>query len=141
MKMDPFIEAEEATGHSIKRCCELFKVSRAAYYERRDSEPSARALSDAELTEQIRDVHDESNGSYGPPRVTKELNHRGVAVGRRRVSRLMRLAGMEGRAKKPWRKTTVADPTFEKAALLTWVWVTHDAPIRSNSGANSGFRR
>ena len=39
--MDPFIEAEEAAGHSVKRCCELLEVSRAAYYERRRGVPSA----------------------------------------------------------------------------------------------------
>jgi hypothetical protein len=33
--MDPFIEAEEAAGHSVKRRCELFEVSRAAYYQRK----------------------------------------------------------------------------------------------------------
>ncbi len=40
MKMDPFIEAEEAAGHSVNHCCELFEVSRAAYYERRRNIPS-----------------------------------------------------------------------------------------------------
>lgn len=118
MKMDPFIEAEEVAGHSVKRCCELFEVSRAAYYERRDGEPCARELSDAELTEQIREIHDESKGTYGSPRVHRELNHRGVACGRRRVARLMRRAGLEGRAKKRWRTTTVPDPDFEKAKDL-----------------------
>ncbi len=58
--MDPFIEAEEAAGHSVKRCCELFEVSRAAYYQRRTAVPSARELSDAELTEQIIEVHTDS---------------------------------------------------------------------------------
>ena len=118
MKMDPFIEAEEAADRSVKRCCELFEVSRAAYYQRRNGAPSARELSDVELTTQIREIHDESNGSYGCPRVTKELNKRGVACGRRRVGRLMRLAGLEGRAKKRWRKTTIPDPAFEKAKDL-----------------------
>lgn len=118
MKMDPFIEAEEVAGHSVKRCCELFEVSRAAFYERRSGEPCARTVSDAELTVNIRQIHAESDGTYGSPRVHKELNKRGVACGRRRVARLMRLAGLEGRAKKRWRKTTVADPAFEKAKDL-----------------------
>lgn len=118
MKMDPFIEAEEAAGHSVKRCCELFEVSRAAYYQRRTAEPSARELSDAELTEQIGEVHAESNGTYGSPRVTKELRKRGVACGRRRVRRLMRLAGLEARAKKRWRTTTIPDPDAERAKDL-----------------------
>jgi putative transposase len=37
--MDPFIEAEEVAGHSVKRACELLEVSRAAYYERRRGTP------------------------------------------------------------------------------------------------------
>lgn len=96
----PFIEAEKQEGHSVARCCELFEVFRAAYCERRNGEPCARELSDAELITRIREIHDESDGSYGSPRVTKELNKRGRPVGRRRVGRLMRLAGLEGRAKK-----------------------------------------
>ena len=119
MKMDPFIEAEEATGHSVKHCCELFEVSRAAYYERQDHGPSPREASDAELTEKIREVHAVSDGTYGSPRVHRELLDRGVACGRRRVRRLMRLAGLEGRCKKRWRKTTIADPdTLAEARAL-----------------------
>jgi putative transposase len=118
VKMDPFIEAEEAADRSVKRCCELFEVSRAAYYQRRNGQPCARAVSDAELTDQIREIHDDSNGSYGSPRVTKELNKRGTPCGRRRVGRLMRVAGLEGRAKKRWRRTTIPDPAFEKAKDL-----------------------
>jgi len=118
VKMDPFIEAEEADGHSVQRCCELFEVSRAAFYQRRKATPSPRALGDAELTAKITEVHTESKGTYGSPRVHAELGHRGVACGRRRIRRLMRLAGLEGRAKKRWRKTTVADPEAERARDL-----------------------
>jgi transposase InsO family protein len=116
--MDPFIEAEEAAGHSVKRCCELFEVSRAAYYQRRRGAPSARELSDAELTVKIKEIHAESAGTYGSPRVHKELVHQGVACGRRRVTRLMRRAGLEGRCKKRWRKTTIPDPAAEQAKDL-----------------------
>jgi transposase InsO family protein len=116
--MDPFIEAEEVAGHSVKHCCDLFEVSRAAYYQRRNGEPSARATTDAELTEQIKAIHAESKGTYGSPRIHRELGHRGVVCGRRRVTRLMRIAGLEGRCKKRWRKTTVADPEAEAAKDL-----------------------
>lgn len=117
MKMDPFIEAEEAAGHSTKRCCELFEVSRAAYYQRKKNIPSTRQLADAELIERIREVHDDSDGTYGSPRVHRELLDRQVACGRRRVRRLMRLHGLEGRCKKRWRKTTIQDPATDAEAL------------------------
>jgi transposase InsO family protein len=118
MKLDPFIEAEKIAGHSVQKTCCLFEVSRAAYYQRRNGEPSVRAVTDAELTRQITEVFNESKGTYGSPRVHQELGHRGVTCGRRRVTRLMRLAGLEGRCKKRWRKTTVADPDTEAARDL-----------------------
>ena len=117
MKMDPFIEAEEVAGHSVKRCCELFEVSKSAYYQRRTQVPSVRDLSDAELLEQIHQVHRDSDGTYGSPRVHQELLARGVGCGRRRVRRLMRRCGLEGRCKKRWRKTTIQDPAAEAEAL------------------------
>jgi putative transposase len=118
MKLDPFIEAEKTAGHSVQKACDLFEVSRSAYYQRTTGHPSDRARTDAELTKQIKAVHAESKGTYGSPRVHRELGHRGVVCGRRRVTRLMRLAGLEGRCKKRWRKTTVADPEAEQARDL-----------------------
>jgi transposase InsO family protein len=117
VKLDGFIEAEEAAGHSVKHCCELFKVSRAAYYQRKAQIPSSREVSDRDLLEHIRQIHDDSDGTYGSPRVHHELRHRGVECGRRRVRRLMRHHGLEGRCKKRWRKTTVQDPATEAEAL------------------------
>jgi len=111
--VDPFIEAEEAAGHSVKCACRLLEVSRAAYYERRNGAPSQRHTTDAELTEKITAIHTESKGTYGSPRVHETLRQSGVDCGRRRVARLMRWAGLEGRCKKRWRKTTVADPAAE----------------------------
>ena len=117
MRLDGFIEAEEAAGHSVKHCCDMFEVSRSAYYERKKDIPSARDLADAEMLEHIRRVHDDSDGTYGSPRVQRELADRGTTCGRRRVRRLMRLHGLEGRCKKRWRKTTIQDPAAEAEAL------------------------
>jgi putative transposase len=117
VKMDPFIEAEEVAGHSVKRCCELFQVSKSAYYQRQQGQPSTRAVSDAALIDKMAEIHNTSDGTYGSPRMHKELLARGVVCGRRRVRRLMRLAGLEGRCQKRWRKTTVQDPATEAEAL------------------------
>jgi putative transposase len=111
VKVDPFIEAEKAAGHSVKRACVLLEVSRSAFYDRRNGAPSARELSDAELSEAIIDIHSESNGTYGAPRIHAELRHRGVHCARKRVARLMCRHHLAGRAKKRFRITTIADPT------------------------------
>lgn len=119
MTVWPFIEAEEAEQqHSVKRACELLEVSRAAFYEYRKHEPSRRELSDGELLDKIREIHKASKGTYGSPRVHAELRKQGEHVGKKRVARLMVGAGLEGRCKKRWRKTTIPDPDAERALDL-----------------------
>ena len=118
MRLHPFIEAEKAAGHSVKSACRLLEVSRAAFYQRLTARPSAREVTDAELGEKITAIHTESKGTYGSPRVHAELRRHGVGVGKRRVARLMARAGLEGRHKKRWRKTTVPDPDAERARDL-----------------------
>ncbi|MEW2161318.1 IS3 family transposase [Streptomyces sp. NPDC007189] len=93
MTVHPFIEAEKRAGHSVKRACELLKVSRTAFYARRAAKPGPRAVRDAELAEQIADVHTRSRGTYSAPRVHAVLKRTGAGCGRRRVARLMRTAG------------------------------------------------
>jgi transposase InsO family protein len=105
----PFIEAERAGRRSVARACALLKVSRAACCQHQAG-PSQRDQQDAELTTEITAVHQDSRGRYGAPRVHAELGRKGHRHGRKRVARLMRAAGIRGRAPKRWKKTTVADP-------------------------------
>jgi len=93
-----FIEAEKVGGRSVNRTCVVLQVSRAAYYEWKQPEPSQRVQEDRELAEEIKAVHTRSRGTYGSPRVHRELRQRGVRCGRKRVERLMRDLDLEGRA-------------------------------------------
>jgi transposase InsO family protein len=105
----PFIEAEKRCRRNVRRACELLKVSRAAFYAYL-SGPSQRDQDDADLAAKITAVHQESRGRYGAPRVHAELRRRGHRHGRKRVARLMRQAGLKGRAARRWKKTTISDP-------------------------------
>ena len=98
MNCYPFIEAEKAGDHNVKRACELLKVSRSAYYADRTSRPVPRsARRDAELTGKIVEIHDRSRGTYGSPRVHPNSEARAQHCARKRVARLMRAAGRHGR--------------------------------------------
>ena len=60
-------------------------------------EPSRRAVADAALSVQIAEIHTLSLTTYGSPRVHAELAlEHDVRVGRKRVERLMRRAGLSG---------------------------------------------
>jgi putative transposase len=110
-----FIDAEKA-AYPVALLCRVLTVSRAGYYAWAHRGVSARAQHDGELTEQIRQVHTESRQTYGTPRVHAELAARGVRVGRKRVGRLMRAAGLVGcRRRRRVVRTTVADPAATPA--------------------------
>ena len=62
----------------------------------------------------IRDIHEESRGTYGWPRVHAELVlGLGETVNRKRVARLMRQAGMQGIHRRKGRKNLVNAATEE----------------------------
>ena len=63
------IEAEKA-HHTVSRLCRVLGVARAGYYARASRSPSARTVADQALTEQIRQVHARSRGTYGAPAST-----------------------------------------------------------------------
>jgi putative transposase len=110
MTVWPFIEAEKAEHHSVKRACELLEVSRSAYYQQRTHTPSVRKIADAELKARIVTIHAESNGTYGAPRIHRCLRDEGIHVGRKRVARLMVEASLAGRCRRRFVRTTVVDP-------------------------------
>ncbi|WP_432190534.1 IS3 family transposase [Streptomyces sp. Tue6028] len=109
MTVHPFIEAEKRDGHNVKRACELLKVSRTAFYARRTGKPAPRAVRDVELTGQIAEVHAKSRGTYGAPRIHAVLKYEGAVCGRRRIARLMRAAGLEGRHRRRRHLTIIPD--------------------------------
>jgi putative transposase len=92
--------------HETKLMCETLVVSRSGYYAWLRSGESARAQQERALRAQIQTVHSDSRGTYGSPRVTITLRRQGTPVGRHRVARMMRAAGLRGRQKSRFRVVT-----------------------------------
>jgi len=90
-----FIDREKA-HHDVTVLCQLLKVSRSGFYARLRRPPSARAIADQVLTEQICTAFEDNRKVYGSPRIHAELTDAGVHVGRKRIARLMRQAGIVG---------------------------------------------
>jgi putative transposase len=108
--------ADQAAQHSVRLLCRVGGVSRSGYLAWRTRPPSARAQADQTLTAQIQVIHAHSRQTYGSPRVRAALRAQGQAVGRRRVARLMRQAGLRGLHGQRRRvRTTVADRTITPA--------------------------
>ncbi|WP_327129912.1 IS3 family transposase [Streptomyces sp. NBC_01727] len=120
-------------------------VPSSTYYRwrRAEREPCERARRDAELTEQIKEIHADSGGIYGSPRVHAVLKREGVHVGRKRVERLMReadIAGISPRRKGFTRrdpKATLAPDLVQRdftAKAPNRLWVTDLTMIATDEG-------
>jgi putative transposase len=99
--------------------CRALGVNRTSFHDWERRAPSDRALSDAWLREKIKQIHTASDGTYGARRVHAELRmEHGIRVGRKRVERLMHLAGISGVLPRKRRRTTVRAPGLRMAPDL-----------------------
>jgi transposase InsO family protein len=108
-------------------------IPSSTYYRwrRAEAEPCEHRRQDAELTGRIRQVHAGSGGIYGSPRVHATLKREGVHVGRKRVERLMREAGLQGISpRRAGKGFTCRDPAAEPAPDLVRRDFTAGAPNR-----------
>lgn len=131
--------------HPIKAMCEVLAVSRSGYYQWRSAQTSSRALHTEAIRAKINRVHEASRGTYGSPRVTVVLHEQGESVGRNRVARLMKEAGLQGRQARRYRVRTtdsshpdpIAPNLLAKAPVPTKpdeVWVTDITYVETGEG-------
>jgi putative transposase len=92
---------------------------------------SARARVDLSLTAKIDAIHRRSKGVYGSPNIHAELaDDYGIHVGRKRVARLMRTAGLRGATLRRYAVTTQPDLQAQRAVDLVDRQFYTDGPDR-----------
>jgi putative transposase len=95
--------------------CGVLDVSPSGYYAWRGRPPSAREMANRELMDKIEAVFEESDETYGSPRVYRALKAQGVAVSKNRVARLMRLRSLRPKQVRRFRGTTRRNETDRAA--------------------------
>ncbi|MGA8344178.1 MAG: IS3 family transposase [Candidatus Sulfotelmatobacter sp.] len=104
-----FVKANQAT-HSVRVMCRLLKLSKSGFYAWDRRPMSARERADIGLTVRIRAIYRRSRDTYGAPNIHAELaDDHGIHVGRKRVARLMRAAGLRGASLRKFAVTTLSD--------------------------------
>ena len=120
-----------AVSFGVEPVCRQLGVPTSTHYARRArrSTPSPRQRRDAEVLVEIAAAREGYRRVYGQRKTWRELRRRGMDVGRDRVARLMRQAGLEGvrRGRRP-RTTTPAEREAERARDLVGRQFTATAP-------------
>ena len=113
----------------VHTMCRVLEASASGYYAWQGRAPSRHAIEDAVLTERIRLLHAASDDIYGSPNIHAELRDEGTRVGRKRVARLMRSAGLRGVSRRrAWVTTTRRDAKQRPAPDLVNREFTADGP-------------
>lgn len=94
----------------MTQLCKVLEVSRSGYYAWQQRPESARQRDDQALRGTIREIHRQSRGTYGSPRIHAELQARGYRCSRKRVARLLQQAELAGYPRRKRVRTTQADP-------------------------------
>ena len=103
----------------VRLMCRVLAVSPSGYYAWRQRPSCARAIADERLLLNVRVAYRTSEGTYGAPRIHRDLRAAGIRVAKKRITRLMRadgLVGTPGRRRAP--RTTDSAHAFPVAPNL-----------------------
>jgi putative transposase len=141
--MIQFIDEHREVFGVLSVCAEL-PIAPATCYAAKTRPPSARALSDAVMTEKIRTVHASNYGVYGVRKVHAQLLRQGEHVARCTIERLMRREGLQGISRKNGPRTTIPGSTSRRpedlvsraftASAPDCLWVADITYVRTFSG-------
>ena len=129
---------------SVSGMCRVLDVSKSGFFAWLRRGESRRMRADTKLLLRIREIFAGSSRTYGSPRVWAELFARGWRVSRKRVARLMRLAGIYAIRKQGYRRrkksaasTSMAPNILQQdfsATGLNQKWLTDIAYIATKEG-------
>lgn len=138
-----FIRTEKAV-YPVTVLCRVLDVSRSGYYAWESRDPSEAAKRRSQLGVKVRAIHGKSRGTYGSPRVHRELRTQGEVVSEKTVAKAMRTEGIAGKRRRKFRVTTDSRKTKRIAPNLlgrdfsakapNQVWVTDVTAIETRQG-------
>ena len=102
----------------VQRMCDVLGVSQSGYFAWKARPACRRQREDMVLLAHVRSAFALSHGTYGSPRMTRELQEDGLQVGRRRTARLMRENGLRARQKRRFKRTTDSQHAWPVAPNL-----------------------
>lgn len=111
-----FIKEQQAS-FSLSALCRVMQVCRSGYYAWQQRRPGAREQANTRLLEQVQRVYEQSDKTYGSPRITIQLQAEGVLCNEKRIARLMRQANLKAVCPKRFMVTTDS---------------AHDLPVADN---------
>lgn len=108
----------EKAHFEVRAMCRVFGIAPSTYYGWEHEQQCERAVRDEQLLMSVQRIFAANRGRYGAPRVRRELLREGVGIGRKRVARLMREAGLRAKSRRKYKPTTDSNHSLPVAPNL-----------------------
>ena len=138
-----FIQSHEKQ-YPIDTLCRVLCASRSAYYAWRKGRVSPRLVRRQQLLLEIKKIFTQSRGTYGSPRITRELRKKGIVVNENTVAEIMKENGIQAKQRKKFKATTDSNHTLPVAknrlkrkfttSKPNQVWVSDITYLRTDEG-------
>ncbi|WP_438769971.1 IS3 family transposase [Brevibacillus sp. JB24b] len=115
-ELNQFIETNKEK-HPIQIMCEVLNIPRSTYYSYK-KEASPRENENQQITKRIMQIHLESKGRYGAPKIHFLLRSKGVSISLKRTQRLMKKADIRSITRKKFRPQSSKDRVIERPNIL-----------------------
>lgn len=130
--------------YPVEKMCKVLQISSSGYYHWLKNGPSKLWLENREIIAVIEEIFEDSDQSYGSPRMSKELAKRGYNVSRPRAARMMKSMGLKARKQRKFKATTDSKHNYPIAPNLlnqnfcvekpNQVWVSDITYIETSKG-------
>ncbi|TPG68260.1 IS3 family transposase [Brevibacillus laterosporus] len=116
-ELNQFIETNKEK-HPIQIMCEVLNIPRSTYYQSYKKEASPRENENQQITKRIMQIHLESKGRYGAPKIHFLLRSEGISISLKRTQRLMKKADIRSITRKKFRPQSSKDRVIERPNIL-----------------------
>lgn len=130
--------------YPVEKMCKVLQISSSGYYHWLKNGPSKLWLENRGIIAVIEEIFEDSDQSYGSPRMSKELAKRGYNVSRPRAARMMSSMGLKARKQRKFKATTDSKHNYPIAPNLlnqdfsverpNQVWVSDITYIETSKG-------
>jgi transposase InsO family protein len=128
----------------VGKMCKVLEVSRSGYHNYVKRRYILRENDEIIILNKIKEIHKNSRGLYGSPRIYQELRRSGLKINKKRVVRIMQKYGIRAKTRKKFKKTTNSNHSYPIAKDLlrqnfktrksNKIWVSDITYIRTKEG-------
>ena len=109
---------KESEHQPVQLMCRVLKVPKSTYYQSFHKQPNSYHVANEKLLARIREIHADSDGRYGAPKIFALLKQEGYTGSIDRIQRIMKHAGIRSNIVKKYKPASSSAPVEERENVL-----------------------